>query len=273
MAPDMDISPSFTEDAPPMAMSDNITGTRRFFIESLPARAAEAVTLPPAEAHHAAHVLRLPAGAAVELFDGRGGLARGAISEIRRGAVQVMVNEVLPTVARPAPVVHLGFSEPKGKRLDWLLEKAAELGAASLTPVRFARSVAGREEMTASRRERWLAHCIAAAKQCGLNFLPQIHSLTALPGFLGAHGQDLCILGDPGPSARRLKDALADWRDGTEIRLLIGPEGGLTKEEQAGAIAAGFIPSRLGSTILRTETAAIAVLAATMALCGANRLP
>ena len=273
MAPNMDISLSFTEDAPAMPMSDNITGARRFFLESLPAGAGEAVALPPAEAHHAAHVLRLPAGAAVELFDGCGGQARGAIGEIRHGAVTALVSEVLPPLPRPAPVVHLGFSEPKGKRLDWLLEKATELGAASLTPVRFARSVAGQEEMTASRRERWLVHCIAAAKQCGLNFLPQIHSPAGLPGFLASRGQDLCILGDPGLSAKRIKDALADWREGIEIRLLIGPEGGLTDEEQAGAVAAGFVPSRLGATTLRVETAAVALLAATAALCETNRLP
>ena len=254
-------------------MADHCASARRFFLPALPPEAGKTVALPPAEAHHAAGVLRLGAGAAVELFDGRGGLARGAIDQVRRGEVSVMVSQLLPPRPRPSPLIHLGFAQPKGNRLAWLLEKAAELGAASLRPVRFARSVAGRDERGPSGRERWMGHCIAAAKQCGLDYLPEIVAAMSLPDFLAARRERLRILGDPGGSAMPPKHALANWREGEDICLLIGPEGGLTDGERAEALAAGFIAARLGTTTLRVETAAIALLAATIALCEATRLP
>jgi 16S rRNA (uracil1498-N3)-methyltransferase len=163
--------------------------------------------------------------------------------------------------------VHLGFAEPKGKRLDWLLEKATELGAAAIAPVRFARSVAGGDALTENRRDRWTGHCVAAAKQCGLDFLPELAEPLALGDFLAAHGNDLCLLGDPGASAVSMPAALGGWCTGRRICLLVGPEGGLTSQEREEAVAAGFIPACLGSTTLRIETAALAMLAAVMAIC------
>jgi 16S rRNA (uracil1498-N3)-methyltransferase len=253
------------------AVEEDRARSRRFFQEVLPTHAGEVVPLSSPEAHHAVGVLRLRAGAAVELFDGRGGTARGTIAAAQRNTVTVLVSELPPPQARRGPVVHLAFGEPKGKRLDWLLEKATELGAASLTPVRFQRSVAGQEAMTEPRRERWLAHCIAAAKQSGLNFLPRIEGPMGLGEFLKRHHQRLCILGDAGAPAKTLQEAVALRRDGQELCLLVGPEGGLTEEEQAEALVAGFIAARLGSTTLRTETAAIALLAAVAANCQPRR--
>ena len=111
-----------------------------------------AVELPAAEAHHALNVLRLRAGMEVEVFDGQGAHAVGRISHARHGQVTVTVLRVDPPTCRPEPVVHLAFAVPKGKRLDWLLEKATELGAASLQPVVFQRSVAGGEELSEGKR-------------------------------------------------------------------------------------------------------------------------
>jgi len=186
-------------------MSDEQTRTRRFYLSPLPGRAGEEAALSPAEAHHALHVLRLKAGAAIEAFDGRGGAARGVVSAVRRADVTVAISEILPPQPQRRPLVHIGFAEPKGKRLDWLLEKATELGAASLTPVRFARAVAGRNEMTDSRRGLWLVHCIAAAKQCGLNLLPDLLAPMTLDAFLSAGSEDLRVLGDASATAQPLR--------------------------------------------------------------------
>jgi 16S rRNA (uracil1498-N3)-methyltransferase len=233
------------------------------------------VQLSPDEAHHAAAVLRLRAGAAVELFDGQGRSATGKIAQVRRGDVTVAVEQVLPAEPRRGPTVHLAMAVPKGKRLDWLLEKATELGAASLRPVVFQRSVAGGEDLGPGKRPRWLGHCIAAAKQCGLNYLPRILDPLALTAYL-AHASGvgragvptLRILGDIGPDAVGLVDVVAKGPSGAEINVLVGPEGGLTGEERTAVVEAGFVPVRLGWTTLRIETAAIALLAAITAIRG-----
>jgi 16S rRNA (uracil1498-N3)-methyltransferase len=231
------------------------------------------VQLSPDEAHHAAGVLRLRAGAAVELFDGQGRSATGTIAQVRRGDVTVAVGQVRPAEARRGPTVHLALAVPKGKRLDWLLEKATELGAASLRPVVFQRGVAGGEDLTPGKRQRWSGHCIAAAKQCGLNYLPRIQDPLTLTAYL-AHARGagraglpaLRILGDIGPDAVGLVDVVAKGPPGAEVDVLVGPEGGLTGEERGAVIEGGFVPVRLGWTTLRIETAAIALLAAVTAI-------
>jgi len=238
----------------------------RFFVESLD---GGRVALSAGEAHHAAHVLRLRAGAAVELFDGRGGRAHGRIADCRRGSVVVVVRRREAPAARPAPQIHLAFAAPKGKRLDWLLEKATELGAASLRPTIFERSIPAAESFSQARRDRWLGHCIAAAKQSGLDFLPELHPPGALEGLLPDAAGMFGLLGDVTDAARPLRNALsgADTSRRGPILILVGPEGGLTDGERALAVAGGFRPVRLGGTTLRTETAAVALLAAVTALC------
>lgn len=240
----------------------------RFFVDAIPSHAGASLELPTAEAHHAMHVLRLPVGELVELFDGRGCVAAARIVQARKGNVAVALDGLPQTLERPTPVVHLAFAVPKGKRLDWLLEKVTELGAASLTPVIFARSVAGGEELSENKRDRWLTHCVSAAKQSGLNFLPELREPQPLAAYLAAHaaGGALGIVGDLSVSAQRLAPALASRRPAQPIAILVGPEGGITDAELAAAKAAGFAGILLGKTVLRVETAAVALLAATLAV-------
>lgn len=234
----------------------------RFHVDDLtPAE----VVLTEAEAHHAAHVLRLRAGGEVELFDGRGGRASGRIASMGRGEVVVAVEHRQAPRPQPRPAVHVAFAVPKGKRLDWLLEKATELGAASLQPVIFHRSVAGGEELGDAKRQRWLSHCVAAAKQSGLDFLPELRDPVPLAEVLAASSGQMALMGSPDADAAPLPAALAGLKDDQDVLLLVGPEGGLTDEERKAAAAAGVAPVRLGDTVLRIETAAIALLAAIIA--------
>ncbi|MCE5326572.1 MAG: 16S rRNA (uracil(1498)-N(3))-methyltransferase [Planctomycetaceae bacterium] len=235
----------------------------RFYCSDL---SGQSVALPPDETHHARHVLRLGGGDAVELFDGKGAIARGHIVQLGRTSAEVAVDD-LQRVGRSEPLVHVGFGVPKGKRLDWLLEKATELGAASLQPVLFERSVAGSDELSANTHSRWLGHCIAAAKQCVLNYLPEIRQPLAVWQLPKAWQGQLNVLGEIDPSALSLRDVLATWTGGREIGIIIGPEGDLTPAEKTVLGKAGFLPARLGHTIMRVETAAIALLAGTVALC------
>ena len=247
----------------------NAARTHRFYVDQLPAPGdnASQVQLPPGEAHHAANVLRLAMAAPVELFDGRGGRAAGRIESVKRGEVVVAVERSLPASTRDGPLVHLAV--PKGKRLDWLLEKATELGAASLTPVIFRRSVAGTDSLPPAKLERWLGHCIAAAKQCGLDFLPAIAQPVRLSELLAASAPRLALLGCCQDDATPIAAALARRQSGQDVLVLVGPEGGTTDDEHQAARDAGFIPVKLGHTTLRTETAAISLLAAATATLAA----
>jgi 16S rRNA (uracil1498-N3)-methyltransferase len=237
----------------------------RFYVERLD---NTPVGLSQAEAHHARGVLRLSEGQEVELFDGLGGLARGTLRlpGKRDALVEIRQRESL---SRPQPIITLAFAVPKGKRLDWLLEKATERGASRLQPVEFARSVAA-PELSAHARQRWQAECIAAAKQSGNNFLPEILPPAALVKVLegfssaraaaGAGQGGLGILGQAG-AERSLAQVLADWPGGGELLLVVGPEGGLTGQERADCLEAGLVPACVGANTLRIETAAIALLA------------
>lgn len=236
---------------------------RRLFAEDV---RADEIVLSASEAHHALNVLRLGPGDAVELFDGRGSRARGRIVGARRGDLTVAIEGRDRIVARPLPEIHLAFAAAKGKRADWLLEKATELAVASLQPVRFERSVAG------GKRHRWRAHCISAAKQCGLDYLPDLAEPIALAEYLPAVPDGVKLLGDTRGEASSVPAALAGPAADRPICLLVGPEGGLTDDERAAVIGGGFRPVRLGSTTLRIETAAVALVAACVAWSGAGQV-
>lgn len=247
-------------------------GLPRFFIPREAARgqapldAGRCVALPASEAHHAAHVLRLGKGDAVELFDGCGGSARARIARVRRGEVTAVVETIAEPSIRPRPHIHLAFAVPKGRRLTWLLEKATELGAASLAAVRFERSVAGRGDVSAAARRRWLSHCIAAAKQARSAFLPALEGPTTLDEFLASPHAG--IYGDSRDTATPLLEAVASVACEAAVHIVVGPEGGLVSSERRALEAGGFAAARLGRTVLRIETAAVALLSAVTALRG-----
>lgn len=227
--------------------------------------------LSTAEAHHAMHVLRLGVGDAVELFDGRGGRALGQIEHAKHGKVSVALQGPVVFRARPVPAVGLCFAVPKGKRLDWLLEKATELGVAWLWPIIFERSVSGGDELSPSKQDRWLTHCIAAAKQSGLDFLPEIRQASTLPELAKAYAQQasperVALVGDLSPTATTLAKALCGRESLESVLILVGPEGGITERELDVLRQAGFVSARLGGTVLRVETAAIAMLAGVISL-------
>lgn len=244
---------------------DQTSRKRRFFTPDLPDTPGESVELPSEQAHHATGVLRLGSGAAVELFDGRGTVATGHFTDVGRRRATVLI-DAIDRAPRPQPQIHVAFAVPKGERTDWLLEKATELGAASLQPVLFERSVAGGADLSEQKRRRWLGHCISAATQCELNFLPEIRDPISLADFLRGGDDTLDILGDCADDSPGLLSALGAAERGRDIRLLIGPEGDFTPAERAAAVEAGMIPARLGTTTLRVETAAIALLAAVTAI-------
>ena len=232
------------------------------------AQAIAGGTLPlPAEtAHHAVRVLRLRAGDEVVLFDGDGGEWPGVLCE-ERGLVAARLGDWCE-VEREAPLaLTLAQGLAGGDKMDWVVQKAVELGAAAVQPLQTRRSVvrlAG--ERAAKREQHWRQVVVAACEQCGRNRLPEIGPVTDLADYLAAARQT---------GATRL---LLSPRGGTPLGavprpqgpvvLLIGPEGGLDEGEEELARLAGFTPIALGPRILRSETAGLAAIAAIMALWG-----
>lgn len=222
-----------------------------------------ALDLPPGAARHV-QVLRLQPGAGLILFDGRGGEWRAVVQHMGRSDVQVRLESHDPVEREARRAVHLAVGMPANERMDWLVEKATELGAASIQPLLVQRSVvrlAG--ERAARRQAHWHGVAVAACEQCGRNRVPAVHPplefaawLQALASTPPGGGERWVLSLDP-DAERNLPAA-----DGQEpITLLSGPEGGLTAAEEAAARAAGFRPLSLGERVLRAETAPLAALA------------
>lgn len=204
-------------------------------------------------------VLRLQPGMPLTLFDGHGGEWSATVTRMGRSDVIVQVGAHEPVEREAARAVHLVVGMPANERMDWLVEKATELGVASILPVVTQRSVLRLEgERAAKRQARWRAMAVAACEQSGRNRVPVIEAPVLLAEALGALPPGLRLLLSLRSGSRPLREAAA----GTgAVWVLHGPEGGLTAEEEAAALAQGFAPVHLGARVLRSETAALAALA------------
>ena len=221
--------------------------------------------LPAGAARHV-QVLRLQPGDAITLFNGAAahGQWQAQIVEMGRSHVQVrlVAHEALECEHRRP--VHLLAGITANERMDWLVEKATELGAASLTPLLAERSVLKlKGERGEKKRDHWQAVAVAACEQCGRNQVPVIHPAVTLAQWLAAHPQppheSRAVL-PLAPGSQPLLHAISAEGAGPVV-LLSGPEGGLSPQEEAAALAAGFAPITLGPRVLRAETAPLAALA------------
>ena len=241
--------------------------------------AGQIVELPANAAHHAARVLRLEQGDQVTLFNGEGGEYAAVIARIDKKGVAVAVEKYL-AINRESPLVTtLVQALCANEKMDWVVQKAVELGVNRIQPVLANRSVVRLSGERANKRgQHWQQVVIAACEQCGRNQLPQVLPLRSLSDWLSAAaGQKTA---EPASSNLRLvlsptaDKSLREYAASTasttphSISLLVGPEGGLAPEEEAAAVAAGLIPLRIGSRILRVEGAALAAVAAMQVLWG-----
>jgi 16S rRNA (uracil1498-N3)-methyltransferase len=226
-----------------------------------PLHAGTLLRLPERAARHV-QVLRLQPGEGVTLFDGNGGEWAAVITRMERRDVQVRVQAHHAVEREATRAVHLALGMPANERMDWLLEKATELGAASVQPLQTERSVlrlAG--ERAARKCEHWQSIATAACEQCGRNRVPRVHEVVALPDWLATELPPQRLLLSLQPDASALAQQLTRLDPGPLV-LLAGPEGGLSPAEEAAARARGFAPVSLGPRTLRAETAPLAALAA-----------
>ena len=220
------------------------------------------------QAHHVIHVLRLQAGAVLTLFDGRGVEYPAVLKRIDKAAL-ILTVIARHEVSRESPLeIVLAQGISSGERMDYTVQKCVELGVSAIQPLITQRSVV---RLTAERGERRVAHwqsvTAAACEQCGRNRLPEVLPVQPLMKWLGERAlpNDAKFLLSPHAGATRLRDAA---RPTGKVTLLVGPEGGWNPQEAEAALTAGFTPLMLGPRVLRTETAAVAALAAMQALWG-----
>jgi 16S rRNA (uracil1498-N3)-methyltransferase len=227
---------------------------------SVPLSAGASLELPPGAARHV-QVLRMQPGDALTLFDGSGGEYAATVERMGRSDVSVAIGAHAPAEREAVRAVHLAVGMPANERMDWLVEKATELGVASIQPLATAHGVLRLSgERAEKKRAHWEAIAIAACEQCGRNRVPAVHPVAELAAWLArpatpeAGMRLLLSLREGARTLRQLAPAGA-------VTLLNGPEGGLTQDEEDQAIAAGFTPLTLGPRVLRAETAPLAALA------------
>ena len=221
------------------------------------------LALPAGAARHV-QVLRMQPSETVTLFDGRGGQWQATITRMGRSEVQVEVGAHEPIEREAQRVVWLAPGMPANERMDWLVEKATELGVTRLTPLMTERSVLRLQgERAEKKRAHWQSVAAAACEQCGRNRLPEIdlpQSLTEwLSHFRAAEGTLTRVL-SLSAGSQPLRSTVADAS--APVLLVSGPEGGLSATEEALLRQHHFAPVTLGPRVLRAETAALAALAA-----------
>ena len=242
----------------------------RFFCPAL-LRTGDVLDLPSGAARHV-QVLRLQPGDAITLFNqgpGWDGPSPGGEFEARvklmgRSQVQVEIGMHQAVEREALRAVHLAVGMPANERMDWLVEKAAELGVASIQPLMTERSVLRlAAERAAKKVDHWQSVAISACEQCGGNRVPTVHGIKTLSQWLGT----LNLADGDAPKA-----LLLSLREGTQALRMVelgttgalflsGPEGGLSTNEESAAVMAGFAPVSLGARVLRSETAALTALA------------
>lgn len=234
----------------------------RFYVDG-PLRVGSSCLLPEESAHHAVHVLRVRVGDAVTLFNGRGGEFPSRVASIERLKVLIDILAHDP-VERESPLaIKLVQGVSAGEKMDFTIRKAVELGVAEIQPVLAAASVARpKGERAAARHGHWQRIAISACEQCGRNRIPPVHAVVPTTQYR-ASPEGTRILLSP-----RSELAFSKLTFSQPITLAAGPEAGFSAEEEAAFLRAGFVPARLGPRVLRTETAALAALAALNALQG-----
>ncbi|HYE39856.1 MAG TPA: 16S rRNA (uracil(1498)-N(3))-methyltransferase [Ramlibacter sp.] len=219
-----------------------------------PLASGASLALPAGAARHV-QVLRLQPGDALTLFDGRGGEYEATVEHMGRSEVRVRIGAHHALECEAQPAVHLAVGMPANERMDWLVEKATELGAASIQPLLAERSVlrlAG--ERAQKKQAHWQGVAIAACEQCGRNRVPTVHAVQPLREWLQGAAPGLVLSLAPG--SQPLRPGTGDGA----VSLLSGPEGGLSPAEEEAAFAAGWQPVTLGPRVLRAETAPLAAL-------------
>lgn len=210
------------------------------------------------EARHLSQVLRMKAGERVLVFDGEGRRAPAEILDVARERVALRLGEAVVSPP-PRPTITLAQAIPKGKNMDFIVQKAVELGVSSIQPLVTRHTVVQPGE---NKAEKWRRVALEACKQCGQDRLPVIADALPFDRWIADAPAGLKLVASLAPGARPFREVLAAHPDCVAATIIIGPEGDFSEGETAAALAAGFLPITLGGIVLRVETAALYGLSA-----------
>ncbi len=205
---------------------------------------------------HLSKVLRLQAGAELTLFNGKGGQFSAVIDVIEKKHTIAIINK-FQDINRESPLhIHLGIAVSKGDRMDFIMQKATELGVSAISPVFSSRSeVKLKADRADKKLQHWKQITISACEQSGRNIPPVIHPIQKLDEWLNDSKATMKFV-----LHHRTDQSLNPAAAINDVDLLIGPEGGLSETEINTALDTGFVPLALGPRVLRTETAPLAAI-------------
>jgi 16S rRNA (uracil1498-N3)-methyltransferase len=234
--------------------------------QNIPLAPQTTIQLDAKASHHLARVLRAQVGDALVVFNGAGGEYPAVITHIDKKSVQVKLQDFSAREVESHLQIQLAQGIARGEKMDFIVQKAVELGVARITPLVTVRcNVRLKDERADKRQQHWQAVITSACEQSGRNRLPTLDAVTDFRDWVSNIQADYKFVLSPHVDK---KLALTTIPADSRIVLLIGSEGGLSDEEVAMAIEHGFDPLNLGQRILRTETATIAALAALQARFG-----
>jgi 16S rRNA (uracil1498-N3)-methyltransferase len=229
-------------------------------------KTGDIITVTDQTAHHVTKVLRLRPGAAVRLFNGSGPEWEAVLLEGKRTGIRMEIGKAVAPVDEPSLAITLAQGIARNDRMDFILQKAVELGVCRIQPLWMQRCQARvRGERLEKRLKHWQGIITSACEQCGRSTLPALSDPADYPAWINDQGDAAIRLMLQPDSIQTLHDLSPP---GGDIIILVGPEGGLNPEEQRLAALAHFTGIRLGQRILRTETAALSALAGMHALWG-----
>ncbi len=235
----------------------------RFFIESAPA--SDLITLTGDDAHHITRVLRMKTGENLTICDGRGTDYQCTLTDTEGGQVHCQINTRMPSRGEPKTEVTLFMALPKGDKMDFIVQKAVELGASYIVPYVASRCVSRPDGKALVRKiERWRKIAREAAQQCGRGRVPEVMECVDFAAAVQRTAQTEMPLFFYEMEQETSVRTVLHSRPFASAALMIGPEGGFAEEEARMAQENGLTPVSLGPRILRCETAPLAALTAVL---------
>ncbi len=228
--------------------------------------AGQQLELPADVAHHI-NVVRMEPGDTLTLFNGDGGEYTAVLTDVQKKKAWAEIKVFDPREAELPFAVTLAQALPEGSKMDWIIEKAVELGVAGIQPLAARRCVV---RLSAERAEKKLEHwngiVVSASEQCGRNRLASVAAPLEFRDWIARQDLHKRVILTP-----RATESLADWarhQPAQALSIMVGPEGGFSDEEEAEALRHGALPLSIGPRVLRTETAALAAVSILSAAWG-----
>lgn len=219
-------------------------------------QAESSFDLEPGPSQHLARALRMQVGDALILFDGRGGEYPATISALGKKQVSITTGAHSDREVESPIAIHLGIAISRGDRMDWVVQKATELGVSAITPLLTERTeVKLKGERADKKIAHWQQVATSACEQCGRNRIPELNPLATVAAWLPGCDQDVRLV-----LHHRATTETTEPPSPHSAALLIGPEGGLSESEIALAESNGFRSLQMGPRVLRTETAPLAAI-------------